>query len=151
VWDRLRRQVSVEWEQLQRLIDTHRPLLAKCATTAPDPIELSALAAMLHSFYTGVENPFKRVAIEVDGSVPGGDTWHRELLDQMAAPTATRSPVISGSTRDALRPYLQFRHVLRHAYSFDLRWDKMAQLVLRCEGTLATLKSELDRYLQETR
>ena len=35
-----------------------RGLLASCRTTAPTEIELSALAALLHSFYTGVENSF---------------------------------------------------------------------------------------------
>jgi hypothetical protein len=36
------------------------------------PIELAALAAALHSFYTGVENIFKRLVAEVDGEPVGG-------------------------------------------------------------------------------
>jgi hypothetical protein len=49
------------------------PLLAQCRNTAPTEIELSALAALLHSFYTGVENIFKRVTVELDGEPVHGD------------------------------------------------------------------------------
>ena len=49
MWDKVRKQVVVEREQLNHLIETHRPLLVKCANAPPDAIELSALAAMLHS------------------------------------------------------------------------------------------------------
>jgi hypothetical protein len=87
VWDKVRKQVAVEREQLDHLIETHRPLLARCASTPPGAIELSALAAMLHSFYTGVENIFKRVAVEIDSAPPRGEAWHRELLDSMTRPS----------------------------------------------------------------
>ncbi|MFZ1074316.1 MAG: hypothetical protein WAO21_12895 [Verrucomicrobiia bacterium] len=60
-WDKFRKQQATEREQLQRLLSGIHGLLAKCRTTAPTEIELSALAALLHSFYTGVENIFKRV------------------------------------------------------------------------------------------
>jgi len=61
VWPRLRKHVAVEREQLRRLLADHSPLLAKCATGTPHWIEVSALAVMLHSFYSGVENiyPFQ--------------------------------------------------------------------------------------------
>jgi hypothetical protein len=76
-WDKFRKQQATEREQLKRLVFGMHGLLAKCRTTAPTEIELSALAALLHSFYTGVENIFKRVAVELDGEPVRGDSWHR--------------------------------------------------------------------------
>ena len=119
---KLRKQIAVEREQLNHLLATHRPLLAKCLHTPPDPIELSALAALLHSFYTGIENIFKRVALELDGALPRGESWHRELLDAMAQAGSARGPIISAALRARLREYLGFRHVFRQAYAFQLRW-----------------------------
>ncbi len=148
MWDKVRKQVAVEREQLDHLIETHRPLLGRCASTPPGAIELSALAAMLHSFYTGVENIFKRVAVEIDSAPPRGEAWHRELLDSMARPSTRRGAVISASMRDALRGYLDFRHVFRQAYSFQLQWEKMSPLVLGCEETLRRLEVELDAFFE---
>jgi hypothetical protein len=65
-WDKFRKQQATEREQLQRLVFGMHGLLARCRTTAPTEIELSALAALLHSFYTGVENIFKRVACHAE-------------------------------------------------------------------------------------
>ena len=50
---------------------------------------------MLHSFYTGVENIFKRIALEIDGELPSGDYWHRQLLERMTEPGMSRPAVIS--------------------------------------------------------
>jgi hypothetical protein len=42
---------------------------------------------------------------------------------------------------------MEFRHLFRHAYVFDLRWDRMKPLVLGCVETLKLLEDELDRFL----
>jgi ribonuclease HepT-like protein len=133
VWPDLKDQIAVEDAQLQQLLELHQPLLEKCRSEDPNPIELSALAALLHSFYTGVENLFRRVAVEIDGVTPQGDAWHRRLLQQMTESGEARPEVVSAELYDRLHPYLQFRHVFRNSYSFQLRWDKMAPLVLRYE------------------
>ncbi len=147
MWDRLRKHVSVEREQLNRLVEVHRPVLDKCDSVAPSNIELSAMASMLHSFYTGIENIFKRIALETDGCLPSSSTWHRDLLDTMTRRTEDRPEVVSEALRESLREYLEFRHVFRQAYSFELRWDKMSRLVLDCEKTLRQLEEELDTFL----
>jgi len=151
VSDRLCKQIAVEQELINRLLEEHRPLVNKCATEAPDAIERSALAAMLHSFYTGIENVFRRIAIECDGYSPDGDTWHRDLLDAMARPTESRPAVISQNLHDALRDYLGFRHMFRYLYSINLRWDRMAGLVLGVEAVWQQASAEFQAFLNARR
>ena len=151
MWDRLCKQVQVERDQLRHLLDTHRSLLIKCERVTADPIELSALAAVLHSFYTGIENIFKRIALTLDGGLPEGEIWHRRLLDSMATASSVRSAVISQSLRDNLRGYLDFRHVFRHAYTFELRWQKMSGLVINCASVFRQLETEFDAFLESLR
>ena len=148
MWDRLRKQAALEQEELHRLLEIHRPLLDRCEVTPPDAIELSALAAMLHAFYTGIENILKRIAIEVDGRAPSGEVWHRELLQAMTKPNESRREAISQALRERLQEYLEFRHVFRHAYTFELRWEKMRRLVLDCQETLVRFEAELQAFLR---
>ena len=148
-WDRFRKQQAAEREQLHRLFAGMRPLLAKCTAETPTEIELSALAAMLHSFYTGIENLFKRVAVELDGQPVRGEAWHRDLLRQMTVAGSVRTGWLSPELHEVLLDYLRFRHVFRNAYSFDLQWEKLAPLVLKAEATLARLERELDALLAQ--
>ena len=98
-------------------------------------MEIDALAALLHSFYTGIENIFKRISATLDNGPPGGPFWHVELLNSMTRCTTSRPAVISHELCKTLRQYLDFRHVFRHAYAFDLQWSKMAPLVSECRMT----------------
>ncbi|HTB82852.1 MAG TPA: hypothetical protein VK742_04290 [Candidatus Sulfotelmatobacter sp.] len=149
-WDKFRKQQATERERLQRLVLGMHELLARCRTTTPTEIELAALAALLHSFYTGVENIFKRISVELDGERITGDAWHRDLLSRMKTSTSQRPALLSEEVHDSLTEYLRFRHVFRHAYSFDLDWQKMSPLVLRLEETWQQLEKSLDDFLKKS-
>ena len=137
MWDKVRRELALELDLLDRLMTEFRPIMPKIgAGETPGNVELLALAAILHSFYVGVENVFKRIAVEVDGGLPHGAAWHRKLADSMADETAARGAVISRNLHERLQEYLRFRHVFRHAYTFYLDWEEMAPLVLALEETL---------------
>ena len=102
----------------------------------------------LHSFHTGAENIFKRVAVELDGEPVRGDAWRRELLPRMKTPAARRPALLSEELHDTLKEDPRFRHVFGSAYSFDLDWRKMSPLVLRLEGTFQKLEKALDDFLK---
>jgi hypothetical protein len=143
VWPELQEQINIEIEQIDHLLDLFQPLIADMSQKQPDFVELSALATMLHSFYTGVENIFKRISIEIDEDLPSGAFWHSDLLANIAQAVEQRPAVISETIRTRLREYLSFRHVFRQAYSFVLDWRKMQHLVLSCRETWDSLKEEL--------
>lgn len=149
-WAKFRKQQATEREQLQRLLSGIHPLLAQCRESVPNEVELSALAATLHSFYTGIENIFKRVSIELDGEPVRGDSWHRELLGRMKAPALRRPALLPEALHDELLEYLRFRHVFRSAYSFDLDWRKMSHLVLKLEETFQQLERALDVFMKNS-
>ena len=95
--DKTRDEIVFELKQLHKLLEHYRPLLDKLGSTTPDDVEVSALGAMLQSFYNGIESIFKRVALDVDHESPGGASWHSDLLEFMAKPSANRSAIISSS------------------------------------------------------
>ena len=144
----LREEVELELARLNALVKSFRPLLTKTKEAVPDTIETVALAGFLHSLYTGIENIFKRIALHAEKKLPEGPAWHSRLLEEMAEANTNRPPVISHELRDTLSDYLSFRHVFRHAYSFELKWKKMAPLVSQCENTCEQLQVELNRFFE---
>jgi hypothetical protein len=44
---------------------------------------LDSVALNLHGFYSGLERLFELIARHVDRALPTGETWHRDLLQQM--------------------------------------------------------------------
>lgn len=146
MWPETRKKVELEMSLLHRLLGQHCDLLARVECEQPDTVEVLALSALLHSFYTGIENVFKRIALDIDKTIPTGSRTHSELLVQMESATASRPAVISRDLRLRLGEYMDFRHVFRHAYSFDLRWEKMRSLVIGCKETLAQVEIALEKF-----
>jgi hypothetical protein len=142
----LRAEIDFERGQVSRLLQESAPLLTLCRRQAPDAMARAALASILHSFYTGVENLFKRIATATGETLPTAATWHRDLLTAMSEAGPGRPAVISEDARAALRPYLAFRHAFRHAYTFDLQWDKMQDLVLALDDTWRRVDAELAAF-----
>lgn len=110
-----------------------------------------ALAALLHSYYTGIENVFRRIAAPCDGGLPSGPSWHRQPLDSMATRTPEGPAVISNGTRDRLEEYLCFRHLFRHAYTLELDAHKLEPLAAACRQSFGGLAQDVRRFLNASR
>jgi hypothetical protein len=107
-------------EQIDHLFDSYADLLNQVQHQAPDLVQTTALASVLHSFYNGLENIFVNVAKKTDKHIPNGPQWYRDLLLQVTERTADRPPVLKPNTAQLLAEYLAFRHFYRHSYSFFL-------------------------------
>lgn len=129
--------------QIDHLLDFFADLLSRAQQRTPDKVEVAALSSVLHSFYMGLENIFLVIAKQLDAKMPGGSNWHSALLTQMATTNARRGQVISVELMQKLGDYLGFRHVARHAYSFQFDWDLMAANVENLHDVWAQTKSEL--------
>ncbi|QGP92606.1 hypothetical protein MGLY_19920 [Neomoorella glycerini] len=91
LWDLLilEARLNEEKENLERLKKT---LQARGFWATPqqeislrqaDEFTLRALASVLLDYYTGIDNMFEEIAKAVDGSLPSGQEWHKDLLRQM--------------------------------------------------------------------
>jgi len=111
--------------------------------TLNDDYYLDGVALNLHSFYSGLEKIFEKIAATVDGSVPNTANWHQELLSQMSMEiSGIRPAVISQELRDMLEDYRGFRHVVRNVYTHHLNPEKIEPLIARIEPVLAKLTTE---------
>lgn len=108
---------------------------------------MTILGSVLHSFYNGLENIFDIIAKNIDESVPTGNKSHQELLHQMASANSMRDEIIDEHLYLKLREYATFRHFYRHAYSFQLNWEKMKPLVENIHTVWGESKQSLVRFI----
>ena len=119
-------RIRAEVSELERLVERTERLLAK---SARDDDYLDGVALGLHGFYSGAERIFESIAREIDGAVPRGPDWHRDLLIQMSADVpGSRPAAISRNSWLCLDDYRGFRHVVRNVYAFSLREDRVREL-----------------------
>ncbi len=136
-------RIEFETQQIDRLLEEYGELLTRALRQTPDLVEVTAIASVLHSFYTGVENIFNCIAELVDDRVPSGPQSHSLLLDQMASSCGGRDAILTEDLHRQLYEYLGFRHFYRHGYSFFLEWEKMEELVEPLTGAWDQLKQQL--------
>lgn len=140
-------QIKFEIDQIDQLFVAYADLLERVNNEPPNLVQITALASVLHSFYNGLENIFRSIAKGIDGRVPAGTHWHRELLSQVANPTINRGAVLSDETAQALITYLGFRHFYRHSYSFFLDWNELETLIDQLPEAWRHTKEDLQRFL----
>ena len=102
-----------------------------------------AVGSILHDFYCGVERIYERIAEELNGGIPEGDSRHIQLLKDMTLQIEeVRPPVTSKELAAELKGYLEFRHRFRNIYGFELEWNKM-------KGLKETLPDVAERFKKE--
>jgi hypothetical protein len=142
----IRQDILDSIADIEELLSSYDVLFMCVNQRTPDKIELAALGSVLQSFYNGVEGVFLLIAKQVDGNVPIDPAWHQALQNQMTEANAKRVAVLSSETADRLSMYMKFRHFFRHAYSFQLSWPRMEQLVQDLMPVWSAVKEEILKF-----
>lgn len=157
--DRLRlliAELESELTRIQRLVDELGPASVAIADPHSTTLVIYGAAALLESFYTGMEKALRRIASSL-GGMPTGEGWHRDLLASMTlAIGGIRPAVLADDAARSLEDYLAFRHRFRNLYVFDLERAPMASLLARgpdvyarFERDLRAFIARLDRWVEE--
>ena len=140
---RLAAEIEHELERLEQLGEEFA-----AAPRNDDTFALRARGSMLHDFYGGIERVFVRIAEEIDGGVPQGEQWHRQIVTNMSLEIPdVRPAVIEPDLARELGGYLRFRHVFRNVYGSLLEAERMHPLEERLPGVLATFLKQIRRFL----
>ena len=139
---RLVAEIQGELGALRRLADE-----LGAAPAGDDTFSLRARASILHDFYVGTERIFVRIAEELNGGVPRGEQWHRQLLQDMALDLPEVRPrVIRAELAAELAEFLRFRHVFRNVYGFVLEAERMRPLEERFGAVLGRLTEDVEAF-----
>jgi len=144
---RLKAEIGRETKELDKLESELKAFLENVEGKEPSSLELRALGSILHDFYTGVERIFERIARELNGGVPEGIDWHRQLLRDMTLEIeGVRPPVIDEEMEKKLDEYLRFRHLFRNIYGFSLEWRFLEGLAVGLDKVWDGLKQSLKEF-----
>lgn len=131
----LRERIAAELENIDSV-------LARLPTAESLPelseLELAGAAALVHSFYNGVENIIKQLVRSTGNNLPSGESWHKELLQ-----IATEAGFLSEATSQSLWEYLAFRHFFTHSYAFDIDPDRLQPLIANLPTVEAAFRRDI--------
>jgi hypothetical protein len=139
-------RVRAELVHLDMEVDNVRHAWARAHLAAEsDEMLIRATALSLHAFYSGLERLFEQIARRVDGRLPAGEAWHRDLLFQMASELErVRPAVLNEEEARQLQAYLAFRHVVRNIYTENLIPQRVRDLVDLLPGLWAQVRRQLE-------
>ena len=142
----LAEKIQLGLDELAVIRGMMSPLIARTGEPELPVIETAEACTMLHSFYTEIEKILKLIALDLDKKIPSSESWHRDLLSQMAAATEARPAVITNDLVTRLAKLLAFRHLFRGASIALMRWDKLSPLVANVDGVYEETVRELNQF-----
>lgn len=150
VLTRLRQELSEDREAMSvRLAELH-----EAGSRLDERPWASHAAVALHGWYTALESALERVVRTLDGDVPRGERWHRDLLSQVTVEVqGVRPAVLPRALLPELLELLGFRHFFRHAYCVAFEPDKLGaelERLRRIGPEVDRALDALDAYLAET-
>jgi hypothetical protein len=141
-------KILFEIEQIDELINESSPLFDLCKIKEPDFVERCGIAMILHSFYNGIENILLMIIKNKDSVLPNGIKWHKELFAKAFEITENRSQIFREELKVSLNDYLQFRHFVRHSYGFQLKWEKMKDMLFGMNVIWENIKEDINMFIK---
>ena len=145
----LAERIQQELDDLSRIANRAERAM-KAARQRPQDLDLYLDSAVLnlHDYYAGLERIFQQIGTTVDGHIPKGSSWHRDLLQQMQTEiNNVRPPVLSKEAGQLLDEFLRFRHVVRNIYAFNFDAERVQRLVEQMQPTLKRVRLELLTFI----
>ena len=143
---KLAKRIHTELADLEQVVARCERALARAKTTS-DELYLDSVALNLEGFYSGLERLLQLIAATIDGKVPQGAEWHKELLEQMSEEMSGQRPaVLSENARTMLERYRGLRHVVRVIYTFRLEPEKLEEHTQALRPTYVVVKTDLDAF-----
>jgi|OM-RGC.v1.021757311 hypothetical protein len=132
--------------QLEQVFASVRDKLSLGPEQVP-AYDRGAIGYLLHNFYNGCENIFRRIAAFFENDI-GAGSWHADLLRRMRLQIdGYRPAVIDDELYRLLEDFRGFRHVFRNAYSFELDWERERLVASRLERTASLLRAQVTAFL----
>ncbi len=142
----LREDVLDEEKAIEETIEILTNVRSKFNSQAKDYLTEPAMGTYLMNFYNGIENILKRIIKKYYISMPKGASWHKELLTLSSNPPSGKNAVFNQNIVEKLHPYRNFRHRFVSGYGFQLKGEKMLELIDNIEPLWSDIKKAISNF-----
>lgn len=109
---------------------------------------IESLGYKLHNLYCAFEDLFKIVARYFENQIRDISKYHKEMLKKMSlAIEGVRPALISDESYRELDELRAFRHFFRHAYSYELNYEKIMIPLSSAYRLKEVYKEDISRFL----
>lgn len=110
-----------------------------------DPSDICVLVAVaLNDYYLATEKIFRMIAVELDGGLPGGEYWRKQLLTNMSLEVpGVRPPLLEEATALQLDELRRFRCLFHNTYNFALDPARIIELAKKVPNITEHLRGEV--------
>ncbi len=143
--------IEDELSNLQKVWDEFQPFIPMLEATEEEVSSYDKIVVgyLLHSFYNGCENIFLSVARFFENDIQSG-AWHKDLLKRMKLEIhGYRPALISHELYRQLDDFRGFRHRFRHAYGFELDWERERVVARKMSFAFSLLKSDVEVFFEK--
>ena len=142
----LREDVSDEEKAIEEALEKLFKVVSKFDSHKEDYSTEPAMGTYLMNFYNGIENILKRITKKYYLTVPKGESWHKELLALSFNPPEGKIPILNQDIVSRLYPYRNFRHRFISGYGFQLKGEKMVELIDDIESLWSDMKKAISDF-----
>jgi hypothetical protein len=115
-----------------------------------DEISCRVIGSYLHDYYCGLEKIFMHVAKSFGQSLPTGNQWHKELIEEMTLSIpGVRTALLSKKALVKIDELRGFRHVFRNAYGFSIDPVREQVLLNNLPGISNSINKEIKLFFKQ--
>ncbi|MFH1450029.1 MAG: hypothetical protein ABIG09_06460 [bacterium] len=132
-------------ETLERLYNVR----SKFDSQTKDYLTEPAMGTYLMNFYNGIENILKHITKDYYLAMPKGASWHKEILTLSSNPPSGKIAIFNHNIVERLHPYRNFRHRFVSGYGFQLKGEKMLELIDNIGPLWSDIKKAISDFLDK--
>lgn len=143
-------ELDAQWKEIFKLHTIIEPKEGALRTDKNNEDLTISLAYKLHNLYSAYEDMFKLIAKFFENQIEDMSLFHSALIKRMRIEIeGVRPSILSDESYKVLDELRGFRHVFRHAYSYELDAERVIRLSEKIAQLKETFKEDFNEFKKQ--
>jgi hypothetical protein len=143
-------EIESQWEEMLKLHSSIKNKSASLKSDRNNEDLINSLAYKLHNLYSAYEDIFKLIARFFENQIEDITRYHIGLISRMRiAIEGIRPKLLSEDSYRILDELRGFRHIFRHAYTYELDAERIIRLSEKAEKLGDIFAKDFEKFKEE--